>query len=243
MMRRLLRHGLACVAVAVLFVAGPSSASGASYAAIDHFGRNVSNGWGDADPGGPYSIQGTAADYWVSNASYARGLGYIRSPGPGASRSAILRQTTVANVEIGLSAYQTGVAGDGPFQISAVARSSSSGEVRAKLTYYRDCRMAVVGSVVADGRERQLSSAVYVPGARWCGSNSNGRTFALNAQVIGSTMRIKAWAAGSSPPSNWLWSATSSLPASGAVGLRTYVSSSAAGGATFVFYNWTARIR
>jgi hypothetical protein len=228
--------------VAAILLALPTAADAATYIAADHFGRNISNGWGSTDPGGTYSYTGPASDFWVSTSSYARGLGYMRVPGRGVSRGALLAQTRGADVQLGLSVFISAADGDGPFSVYAVARSSAMGEVRAKLVYNRDCSVWTGGSLWANGREQALGALAVVPNARWCGPNRSSRTVSLQMAVTGSTLRIKAWPSGGSVPGAWSWSARSaSLPRDGAVGLRAYASTAAAGGSNFMFYNWTAR--
>jgi hypothetical protein len=206
--------------------------------AADHFVRNLSNGWGEANEGGSYTLSGPTADFWVSTATYRRGLGYMRASGPGQRRAAMLRQAQASNIEIGFSVAVAGAAGDGAFYVYAVARQANGREVRAKLTLNRNCTVSTNASVVDDVREQPLGSAVNVAGVSWCGRE----TVSLRAQVSGSTVRIKAWGPATGSPDTWLWTAnSSSLPRTGAVGLRVYVSSSARSGTTFRFYNWTAR--
>jgi hypothetical protein len=239
-LRRVALGVLVQALIAATLLVAPADA--ATYIAADHFGRNVSNGWGRTDPGGAYSYSGSPSDFWVSTSSYARGLGYIRVPGRGLSRGALLSQARAANVQLGLSVFISAADGDGPFYVYAVARSSASAEVRAKLVYNRDCTVSTGGSVVANGRERSLGALAVVPAARWCGPNRSSRTVSLQMVVSGTTLRIKAWPSGGSAPGGWSWTGSAaSLPRNGAVCLRVYASSAAAGGSNFMFYNWTAR--
>ena len=225
----------------LLALALPPVAVAGSYVAADHFIRNISGGWGTASPGGSYSLTGRAADYWVSTASYSRGIGYMRAPA-NASRGALLTRTRATNVQIGFSVSITGSAGDGPFFVYAVARSSSAGEVRGKIVYNRDCTVSIGASVVAGGRERPLAPLVRAPATHWCAADRASRTMSLQMQVNGNTVRVRAWAANASAPAGWLWSsASSSLPSAGSVGLRAYASSTSRNGSTFAFYNWTAQ--
>lgn len=248
--RRNLKGSAGALLVAAFLLCEPAAATAANgYVAADHFQRVVSNGWGSATPGGAYVVQGSASDYWVSNLSYVRGLGYMRVPKPGVARGALLPRAYATNVELRFSAYATAVPGDGPYYIYAVARSSGASEVRARLVFNPDCTVSTTGSIVLDGREQALGSPVTVPNARWCGTGSTGRVVSLRAEIRGTnptTVRIKAWPAnGTTEPSRWLWTRTttsSPLPARPIVGLRAYVSSGASDRSVdFVFYNWTAR--
>ena len=105
-----------------LSVAGFSAAG--AFAAADHFQRNITGGWGQASPGGSYSLSGPASDFWVSDVTYPRGLGYMRVPGRGLGRGALLRQVRATNVELRFSVYMTAPAGDGPYYVYGVARSN-----------------------------------------------------------------------------------------------------------------------
>jgi hypothetical protein len=234
------RRWLLAAALALAAITSVAPTSAASYVVIDHFGREVVNGWGFAQPGGPYTLSGPAADFWVSSAEYARGLGYINAPRPGSNRTALLRQTNAANVEIGFTVGITAPDFDGPYYAYALTRSAGGREVRTKLVFNRSCTVSMNASVV-NGAERALGPLATVPNARWCGPGRTGRTMTLRAQVQGNAVRISAWSP-NNQPSGWQWSASSpSLPASGAVGLKAYVSSSASQGTIFKIYNWYAR--
>ncbi len=190
--------------------------------AADAFGR-TSSGWGSADVGGSYSLQGNAVNYGLAN-----GLGTMLLPAKGASRAALLNGVTPRDVEILLRVGVNKVAAGGRYYVYAVARRNGNSEYRPRLLFNADGSVSVNASVLTNGSESSLGAAVAVAGL----SQSADGFIWLRAQVTGAsptTIRVKAWADGEAEPAGWQFSATNSHAAvqvAGAVGLRAYISRS-----------------
>ena len=189
--------------------------------AADAFSRTTTSGWGSADIGGAYSVQGTAANFNV-----ATGVGTIVVPTAGLTRSALLNNASGQDVDIKFRVTADKVAAATNF-VYAVARrnSASNSEYRPRILLNTNGTISVHASRLLNGTENPLGSAVVVPGL----TQAPGSFVWVRAQVQGSgttTIRVKAWADGQSEPSGWQYTTTDSsagLQSSGSLGLRVYV--------------------
>jgi hypothetical protein len=202
----------------------------------DFFGRTTSGTWTNADKGGPYSLSGSSSNFNVNN-----GSGAITVPTAGQSRGALLNQVNAMNVDIKFKVNASKVAQGGAYYIYAIARHNGNSEYRPRLIFNANGTISVHASILVNGVETSLGSPVTVSGLSQC----NCEFIWFRAQVVGSsptTIRVKAWAVGSSEP-GWQFVTTNSNSAcqtSGSVGLRAYVSSSASNApVTFRFDNYT----
>ncbi len=192
--------------------------------AADAFARSASSGWGTADIGGPYTVEGTAANYSVDGTA-----GNIVVPGPGRTRSALLNEVSQANIDIRFRVAADKVATGSRYFAYAVARRNSNNEYRPQLIFNTNGTFSVHAGALVGGSESSLGSPVVVPGV----TQSAGAYVWVRAQLTGTnptTIRIKAWAEGQPEPGAWLFTVTNSaaaLQSPGSVGMRTYVSSAA----------------
>ena len=192
--------------------------------AADSFGRATSASWGSADAGGNYSLSGNTSNYAVGS-----GVGTIVVPKAGASRAALLNTPSAADVDITFRVATDQVAAGGPSFIYAVARRNGNSEYRPRLILNANGTVSVNASVLVNGSESSLGTAVVVPGL----SQSANSFIWFRAQVTGSgptTIKVKAWAAGTSEPSGWNFSTTdnqAALQSAGSLGLRVYAASHA----------------
>lgn len=192
--------------------------------AADTFGRSSSNGWGSADIGGQYALQGSNANYSVDG-----GAGLIVMQSPGLTRSALLPAVSERDVDIRFRVAADKVATGGRYFVYAVARRNSNNEYRPQLRFNTNGTLSVHAGVVLDGQETALGSAVAVPGL----TQQAGAYIWVRVQITGAsptTIRIKAWADGQAEPQGWPYSATNStasLQSSGSLGLRAYIASAA----------------
>jgi hypothetical protein len=114
--------------------------------------------------------------------------------------------------------------------VYAVARKIGNSEYRPRVVFNPDGTVSVNASIVVNGVETSLGSPVLAPGV-----NQLSAVW-FRAQVTGSsptTIRVKAWQAGTSEPAGWQFITTNSNAAcqsAGAVGLRVYVNSTASNG-------------
>jgi CSLREA domain-containing protein len=188
----------------------------------DTFTRTFSNGWGNAETGGAYTIQGTSSNYNV-----AGGEGTIVVPNAGGSRSALLGGSE-RDVELSVKVAADKAASGGAYYVYALARRNGTNEYRAKLVFNANGTISVHGSVLNNNSESSLGNAVVVPGL----TQTPGALINLKAEFVGAnptTIRIKAWADGQAEPGGWLFTATNStasVQSNGAFGLRLYAAGS-----------------
>jgi hypothetical protein len=203
----------------------------------DFYGRTTSGTWARADIGGPYSLAGSSSNFNVNN-----GSGAITVPGAGQGRGALLNNVNGQNVDIKFKVNASKVAAGGKYYVYAIARHNGNNEYRPRLNFNTDGSISVHASILVNGVETGLGSPVKVSGLSQC----NCEWIWFRAQVSGTTpttIRVKAWADGSSEPGGWQYTTTNSHQAcqqSGSVGLRTYLSSSVTNApVTFRFDNYT----
>ena len=188
--------------------------------AADAFGRTVNGGWGSADSGGAYALQGPASDFSVSS-----GAGSILSPTINKGHGALLDGAVAADVDVLLRISADRVASGGAYFVYAVCRRNGTSEYRPRLILNANGTVTVGASVLNNGAESAIGTGVVVPGL----TQSPNSFIWLRAQVTGSgptTIKVKAWADGQAEPSGWQYSATNQLAAlqgAGSLGLRTYV--------------------
>ena len=118
---------------------------------------------------------------------------------------------------------------------SAEPKIDNAPAKREKSAFQRCIRFCTDGRLLVVA-EQVVNSTVTVLGGKQAVPNvsQQANSFVrLRFQVVGAnptTLRLKAWADGQAEPSSWLYSATdsaSSLQTAGAVGMRTYLSSTA----------------
>jgi hypothetical protein len=197
--------------------------AGAPDVAADAFGRTVSSGWGNADTGGIYTVQGTAGNYNV-----ATGSGTIQVPTAGGSRSALLNNTSKRDVDIKFRVSVDQVASGGQYIVYGVGRRNGTSEYRARLIFNTNGTVSVNGSRLNSGTESSLGTAVVVPGL----TQSANSFIWVHAQMTGTsptTINVNAWADGQSEPAGWLFTTTdsqASVQVAGSVGLRVWLNGS-----------------
>ena len=192
--------------------------------AADTFSRVVSNGWGTADTGGPWSVSGTTSGFSVTG-----GAGRM-STTPSSARTAWLNGVSRSSLEVdsklSLDKAQTG---NGSYLAVLGRRVNASNDYRFKL------RVAPNGTVTAQlvrtvaGSETVIQNVNAVPGL----SYAAGDVLRTRFQVSGTgttVLAAKVWKDGTAEPATWLLQGTdttASLQVPGAVGLWFYLSGSA----------------
>jgi hypothetical protein len=210
--------------------------NGGSLLVQDFYGRTTSGTWANADKGGPYSLAGSSSSFNVNG-----GSGAITVNTAGTGRGALLNQVNAQNVDIKFKVRASKVAAGGKYYIYAVARHNGNNEYRPRMIWNADGSVSVHASVLVNGVETSLGTPVKVAGLAQC----DCKFIWFRAQVVGSsptTIRVKAWADGSSEP-GWQFTTTNSSAAcqtSGSVGLRVYLAASVTNApVTFRFDNYT----
>ncbi|MGY1601003.1 PKD domain-containing protein [Geodermatophilus sp. SYSU D00815] len=195
-------------------VTSPPPAGGAI--AADAFGREVTGGWGTADTGGAWTIDGTAA-----NATVTGGNGRLTAAA-GTSTSAAL----------GFSARDVSLAADvllekqpagGSSFVALGTRNNGATRYNAQLYYGTDGTVAVSLVAVVDWVETELGSFVLPE------KYTAGSVLKLRFEAVGSgttTLRAKAWPSGAAEPTAWQVAATdttAALQTAGGANVELYV--------------------
>jgi len=214
-------------------VAAPSSVT----VVTDSFSRSITNGWGSADTGGPYTITPLAeSSYDVGN-----GVGTIAQPA-GTGRHAHLGQLSERDVAASFSVGTDKVASGGTYGQTAalvVRRVATNTEYRARLRFAPGGGVFVgVFKLTGSSTELPVGAEVAATGL----SHTAGARFMLKATVTGAnpaSFAVKVWPAGQAEPGGSVLNVTDGEPAlqtGGAVGIVTYVSSAITNGP--VLYNF-----
>jgi hypothetical protein len=192
--------------------------------AQDSFSRQVTDGWGSANIGGPYTLAGTAANFDVNGSS-----GTVASAA-NATRSAYLSNVLARDIDISVRVRADKSATSGAQIIYLVARRGTGGtEYLGRLRFASDSSVRLQAARTVAGTTTLLGNEKVVAGL----TQTANATFRLRLQVVGTnptTLRLKVWADGQAEPATWAYSITDStaeLQAGGAVGVRTYLSSTA----------------
>jgi PKD repeat protein len=190
--------------------------------ATDTFTRTVTGGWGSADTGGTWTRTGSATPF-----SVAGGTGNIRMASAGSGPATTLNAVSSSNTEVRVELSGDKAATGGGIYLTVDPRVVSTSR------YFTDVRLVAGGAVsVTLGRAaasetslqtRTVTGLTYQP----------GMVLQARVQAFGTsptTLRAKVWRSGTPEPAAWTASVTdttAALQAPGAVGLRTYLSSSA----------------
>ena len=185
--------------------------------ALDSFGRTVSNGWGTADLGGPWTILDTPANW-----SVALGAGSIIATANAQDRG-ILGSVAVQDVDLLAKIVLPRCSGSGTNCDAYLIGRSTGGNTPS---YYR------VGALQGQGHSTvylraQRSDGTYLSGDLNTGiAAANSLLLWVRVEFQGvnpTTIRARIWQAGSTEPSTWLLNTTDSTSAqqvAGAVGVR-----------------------
>jgi CSLREA domain-containing protein len=192
----------------------------------DNFNRNLSQSWGNADLGGPYTY------YWGNTANQSfdtngsAGLVTIGSTNLG--REAILQNVNVRDVDITFRVETNKTSVNNSQEVLAIARWQNDGTMyRGRIRLTSTGAVYVQGNKGINGTWTTLGQLTLIEGA----SHSPSSGLWVRMQVVGAnptTINMKVWNAGQSEPAGWQFSVTDSaaaLQVGGAVGLRVFVSS------------------
>jgi CSLREA domain-containing protein len=203
--------------------------------ASDSFTRTIS-GWGSADAGGPYTIDGNSANFQV-----ATGYGQMTLPKAAANRGATLNNVSAADVDAVVRVAADKVAAGASFIAYLPVRqnAAATNAYRPKLIFNTNGTISVGAGVLVNGSESAAGPAIVVPGL----TQSANSFVWLRVKVTGAnptTIKVKAWAEGTTEPSGWQFSATNSaasLQGAGAVGLRAYANTGMTNGPLVVSFD------
>jgi hypothetical protein len=190
--------------------------------ALDEFERNTSSGWGDADTGGMYTVEGAAGAYSVTDDG-----GSMRMGAAGATRAANLPAVSASDVDARVRITADRATAGGNWYAYIQLRRNGTSALQPKIIVNANGTVSVQAGALVNGTESSLGKAVVVPGLTF----TPGTIIWLRASVSGTnpaTIKVKAWADGQAEPANWQFSATTNaaaLQTPGSVGLRTYLGS------------------
>ncbi|CAM5790177.1 PKD domain-containing protein [Cellulomonas persica] len=183
----------------------------------DTFTRTSSAGWGTAETGGAWEHTGTATQFTATGGkgllTVTRAGSTITSALPGAtSTDTVLTATTTA---------QSAQTGSGT-HLSYLARRVGSAHYGAKV------RLQTTGVTTL----ALVESGTSLTTTTLPGTFGAGDAISVKVEVVGTsptTLRAKAWAAGTAEPSDWMLTTTSSTAAlqqAGDVAVNSYLSGS-----------------
>lgn len=187
--------------------------------ADDSFSRIQPGGWGSAEVGGPYTLDGAADSF-----SVADGAGKITVAAPATGAGAVLRSAPADRVDarVSVATDEDAASADGQ-SVALIARGVTAGDeyrVRARVVPGGAVWLAVVK--VVGRRETVLGDEVLVSGT----TLEPDEWLTLRVRVVGTsptTIDAKAWRVGRPEPGAWLLTRTDSegaLQTAGSVGLR-----------------------
>ena len=189
--------------------------------AEDSFGRTLASGWGSADSGGAWSLNGSSSYFSVGNGSGSMHLAAGR--GPSAYLGGISSTATDSTVTVSLDKVGNG---GGTF-LGAIARRVGSAEYRGKAKVAADGSVTLQLTRLSGGSETTLTQAAAGM------TLAAGQQLQLRVEAIGTsptTLRAKVWRVGTTEPTAWLVStsdSTTALQSAGSTGLVSYLSGSA----------------
>ncbi len=190
--------------------------------ASDAFGRTVTGGWGTADKGGAWSTLGTAANLAVTAGSAAMAM-----PTAGTQIGAYLPGVSSTSAESDVTLSVDKSVNTYAFARVVGRRLNSTTEYRARVRFVGSKVLVSITSVVSN-TETLLGTETTL-----AGSYPPGTLVNVRFQVTGTnptTLRLKAWAATATEPTDWTVTATDSsaaLQVAGTVGLVSYLSGTA----------------
>lgn len=201
----------------------------------DNFSRTLTDDWGSATLGGPYTYYWTPAANQSFDTTGSAGLITIDSANLG--REAILQSVNVRDIDITFRVQTNKVAVGNSQDILALARWKDGGTMyRGLVRFYENGQVRLQANKGVAYSWSTLGPLVVADGV----SHSAGSDLWVRMQVVGAnptTIQLKVWNDGATEPANWQFTATDSTPilqTPGAVGLRTFLSA-AAGNAPVIF--------
>jgi PKD repeat protein len=214
--------GTGTVSHSVTVTAAPAS----SPFVVDDFERSVASGLGSADTGGAWTTSNS------TGFSVAGGAGIFTLTSPGMTRSAYLGSTLRTSSDIQLTySSDKAATGSGTYLKVSGRRISSTLDYRAEVMTSSSGKVVLsLSALQGSSTSVPMGGSVTLPGTLTAGEQVRVRVQSYPSATGTTTVRAKAWWGGSTEPASWQASATNSYAAlqdPGAVGLTTYISSSA----------------
>jgi PKD repeat protein len=190
-----------------------------SVLASDLFTRTVTNGWGSADLGGAWAVQGTAANYRTNGTA---GVQHLTATG--GNDTAYLPGVKNANFDVTARVASSAAGSATNSWVMFVLRKvSTNNEYRLRVRF-SNAGIGVVPVKLAGSSTATLIGTEVLTGSAY----SANSFYRVRVQVSGAnptTIRAKVWKDGTSEPAAWLFTrtdATAGLQAAGITGLNSY---------------------
>lgn len=182
----------------------------------DTFTRSVSDSWGTATVGGSWTTSGGAGTDYDVNGS----VGTHTMTSVNVSRYSVIPAPS-ADVDVVVSAATSALATGASHYVGPVARYlDGNNSYYARLAFNTSQTCTLVLQKRVGGTQSDLTS-VTVPG-----THAAATFFKIRLQVIGTTLRAKAWPVADPEPVAWQTSTTDSdLTAAGSIGVRSILAS------------------
>ncbi len=196
---------------------------GPTLLASDDFGGTVSSGWAPINPGGPWTLTGTKADFKEGS-----GVGTMTLSAKSATRTAALPgvSSQYGDLLVTASPQQLGT-GAGTY-VTLFGRVVGTASYQSTLVFKADGTVTLNLVRVQAGTSTTLVGTKVVPGLTYAaGDKINFRMQTLGTSPT--TVRARVWKGGTEP-TTWTASATdstSALQAAGSIALSSYLSGSA----------------
>ncbi|WP_304049247.1 PKD domain-containing protein [Jatrophihabitans endophyticus] len=201
--------------------ANPSSAAFAS----DSFARTTSSGWGAADTGGTWTINGSKSNFAVSNGSGTISVG--AGNGPTTDLGSV--STTDSDTTVTLASNKL-LTGNGLYAYVMGRYLGANNQYVARLRLLSTNKVAVsVGDMSGSATYNMIGSEVTLPGVTYTAGMQLGVELVVTGKSP-TTLELKVWPTSTSKPSAWTVTGTDStaaLQAPGAVGVGAYLSGNA----------------
>jgi PKD repeat protein len=191
--------------------------------AADAFERTVTAGFGPAQTGGNWSVSGPSGSTSVSG-----GQGHLLVSAGGGSAAAWLNAVSARDVAVQVALQMDQAPTGGGTYAYVVARRAGQNHYRAAVRFLSTGGVTLALTRVVSNAETSLGS-VTLPGLTY----TPGSTLLVRFDVAGdgtTNLRAKAWLQGTPEPVDWSITRTDTtavLQAAGAVGVSTYLASSA----------------
>jgi large repetitive protein len=188
--------------------------------AVDTFGRTVATGWGTADTGGAWTLQGSSTLFSVGS-----GVGKIKlataGSGPSAFLNTVSARDVLGTVDVSLDSVPTGGGTVAYFAVRHVGTSDYRLQVKVLPT-----SLTIYLTKIVNGTTTTLVSKTITS------TYAAGDVLRLKFQVTGTgttALSGKVWKVGTTEPTAWQVTTTdseASLQGAGGVGVQAYLSGS-----------------
>ncbi|MFF0894744.1 hypothetical protein [Streptomyces sp. NPDC003278] len=188
--------------------------TGAGPTLADTFTRTVTDGWGNADTGQPWTTTGTAADYSVTGGRAVLAMSAVNS-----SRLSLI-PLPYADVDLYADITTTATATGAAIVTGPVLRATDNNNA-----YHLRIDFSTTNAITASIRKRVAGVETTLATYSAPFTHTPGTYVRTRFQVNGSTLQARIWAPNTAEPDTWQLTATDTAIASGpSIGFRTFAS-------------------